>query len=175
MSDHSLVFGVGSPHGDDQVGWKVIELLRGYEEFRHKVLSLKMPIELVDGLCSCSHAVIVDACQTGAIPGAVAVWKWPHKGIAGLRSFSSHNFGMGQVLDLIDKLGQLPARTVLLGVEIDSCRVGDDLSPSVRLALPKVVRLIRDELGSKYSFASTTQRDRSGCRVTTDNDQVGAS
>ncbi|TWU46701.1 hypothetical protein [Rubripirellula reticaptiva] len=58
----TIVIGVGSPHGDDQFGWVVIDQLDLRQLRGAKTLKISNPVDLIPYLASYEHVVLVDAC-----------------------------------------------------------------------------------------------------------------
>jgi hydrogenase maturation protease len=115
----TLFVGLGSPHGDDQVGWLVAERLDAGPPPGWAVRRATVPLDLFDWLGGIGRLVLCDACTGGGRPGQLHRWRWPDATIAGLlRPLGSHDFGLQDVLRLADTLGELPPETVLWGIEI---------------------------------------------------------
>lgn len=121
------IIGIGSPFGADRLGWEVVELLkqhsglRGYLPERATLASCDRPgIGLLEYMHGTPLAILVDAVQAGLTPGDIVRWEGDQ--IKSLPShYSTHGFGISEALALGHSLGDLPHRTVLLGME-----VGDD-------------------------------------------------
>lgn len=138
------VAGVGSPHGDDRVGWTVIERLaaRGAPA---ELTMLDQPLDLLDlmSLCAdCERLIVVDACATGAAPGTITRLVWPDRRILLQHKHLTHSLALSDALQLADQLDRLPPLVVLYGVEIASCQRETGLSPAVQRALPELERLL---------------------------------
>lgn len=115
------VLGIGSPLGDDRVGWLVAERLRqihaGNETIDIAVLDRPGPAVL-DALADCETAILVDAVVSGGIAGTIHrldlesdLDKLPNL-------LSSHGFGLADSLRLGAALGRLPARLLIYGIEV---------------------------------------------------------
>jgi hydrogenase maturation protease len=158
----AAVLGVGSPFGDDRLGWEAVAALRREPAFagweaRGLVTAeaLDRPgIGLVSRLARDGRVVLVDAIRSGARPGTLH-----HIGLDELLACraspaSSHGIGLADALALARALDQLPARLVIFGVESgeppDAC-----LSAPVRAALPGLVRAILDHLLAELQFPRT--------------------
>jgi hydrogenase maturation protease len=138
------VAGVGSPHGDDRVGWAVIERLaaRGAPA---ELTMLDQPLDLLDlmSLCTdCERLVVVDACATGAAPGTITRLVWPDRRILYQHKHLTHSLALSDALQIADQLDRLPPLVVLYGVEIADCQRETGLSPAVQRALPELERLL---------------------------------
>jgi hydrogenase maturation protease len=141
------VLAVGSPHGDDRVGWEVVERLR--QELALVGVQTRVlhdPLSLVEHLEGAAGIVLVDACRSGAEAGSLFRLAWPARGLDTAGGPSTHGFGVASALALAEALGRLPRQVVLLGVEAQACEPGEDLSPPVRQALPELCRRVLAEV-----------------------------
>ena len=139
------VLGVGSPHGDDAAGWRVVEMLRRRPGLSAQ-LAIVEPPQLLDHLQGCRRLILVDACRADRTPGTLIRLQWPDELLRSQRRQSSHGLDVGDALALAETLGWLPPQVVFWGVEVSRCQPGEDLSPEVRLALPELERRILQEL-----------------------------
>jgi hydrogenase maturation protease len=149
MASRVLIAGLGSPHGDDQVGWRAIERL-GDLGADAEAVALREPFALLDRLGRLGgfeRLVVIDACESGSPPGLVRRFRWPLEGDSIPDSpRSSHGFGLASLLRLAESLGTLPPNVVIFAVEAERCRPGDDLSPTVLESLPTLVAVVRREV-----------------------------
>ena len=114
------MIGIGSPHGDDQLGWRLAEELARSGRSGVLARAVSTPIDLLDHLDGCDALIVIDACDAGLAPGAVVVHEWP-VAIEACGRASSHGLGVDSVLRLAGSLGNLPARVVLIGVQKTRC------------------------------------------------------
>lgn len=135
------VIGVGSPSGDDQVGWRVVELLqrepRDAGRQWETCICRNPAVELMPQLQDVAGVVLVDAQRTGEIPGTVCRYEDGAALVQG-HLFSSHGLGVADVLRLADALGTLPQPLIVYGIEAAACAPLSDLSPTVSAVLPMV-------------------------------------
>jgi len=142
------ILGIGSPAGDDQAGWRVVDALRARLGARADVALDKLDrpgAGLLAHLEDATHVVLIDAVSSGAAPGTIrrvdrADWR-NHAG-----GLSSHGFGVFDALALAEALGSLPPALALYGVEIGAAEPGDDLTPAVRAAVDELAARIADSL-----------------------------
>lgn len=140
MRRHRLrVVGIGSPNGDDQIGWKLVEGLESSGEASYEAETIGSPMDLLDKLEQCDTLIVVDACQGGLAPGAVVERTWPDVW-EGDDLASSHGFGVFSVLQLAENLGKLPPRVIMFGVQVHRCEPGAVLSPELENARPDIHR-----------------------------------
>lgn len=147
-----ILVGLGSPFGDDQVGWRVAlaleDMLRGGADPQPvQILCLDRPgPALLNAIAGRDAAILVDATADGSPPGMVhhpaaeAVMDNP-------RSASSHELGPGHALQLGHALGILPPRVSIYLVSIDPSHTrhpNTDLTASVAAAvLPLAQEILR--------------------------------
>ncbi|MGC8640093.1 MAG: hydrogenase maturation protease [Isosphaeraceae bacterium] len=131
------VIGIGSPHGDDQVGWKLVEELARSGRTDVSAHSVTTPIDLLDHLNGCDALIVIDACDAGLEPGTVVVREWP-TALEECGKASTHGFGVASALRLAESLGCLPGKVVLLGVQKCQCEPSGDLSDEVNAVWPRI-------------------------------------
>lgn len=159
------ILGVGSPFGDDRLGWTAAEALRHSLTLDDDssgwigISILDRPGALLPLHWQGADAVILlDAVCSGAAPGTrhhLAACDLPDMHAL----CSSHGFGIASAIRLAQALGDLPSRLLLRGVEADSAWTGVGLSPAVTAALPSFVADIAKEAcllaGIHVSFAAS--------------------
>lgn len=143
---NTVIAGLGSWQGDDQAGWRLIELLRKCASLRAQLVALQEPTELITYLDGCHRLVIVDACLSGAAPGSIFRFRWPDVRIDQLRSESSHSFGIGSTLHLSERLGKLPQQVVVFGIEVEACHCLWKLTSAVEHGLHRLKRRVLREV-----------------------------
>lgn len=147
------VIGIGSPFGDDQVGFLLIDELRQSEQL-HSYLNSELELLAVDrpgaNLLSlfekAERVIIIDAVVSGA--GLGQLHRWPDStALESCDSFlSSHGFGLAQALTLGRQLALLPEQLLVLGVEIDPVVTDADLSVRLGKRLPALTDKIVEEV-----------------------------
>jgi len=150
MDGRLHIIGIGSPFGDDRLGWVAVETLQ-----RSAVLAAagggSVTFAVLDrpGALLLAHwhdadcVIVVDAVRSGAPPGThhrLEAGEW-----AVTESVSSHGFGLASALELARALDDLPPHLVLHGIEIDPSNTGFSLSEPVLRALSGLVRAIARE------------------------------
>lgn len=145
------IIGVGSPGGDDQVGWRVIEALRASGVLQSvpcevRVVTLDRPgTQLLGYLRGADMVLLVDAVKSGRAPGTIhRVDDVALLGDDG--AISSHGFGLAATLALALELGELPATVVLYAIEIEDHCYGSTLTAAVSEAVAVAVENIAAEL-----------------------------
>lgn len=143
----TLVVGVGSPHGDDRAGWKLVELLAPHLPTDVRAITLVEPLRLLDELAGVERLILVDACRSGMPAGSIVRLTWPDPTFATRHSHSTHGFSVAAVLALADQLGRLPPVVVAHGIEASTDGALEEISPAVARALLEVCQQISGELG----------------------------
>jgi hydrogenase maturation protease len=143
------ILGIGSPSGDDQAGWLVVDALLA-EGVRTgegiAIEKLDRPgANLIPLLEKADRVILVDAMQGGGPAGSIRHFDrndWPGYG-GGL---SSHGFGVLDALALARELGSLPPRLDVYGIEIGSAVPGEAPGAAVAAAARQLARRIAAEL-----------------------------
>jgi hydrogenase maturation protease len=150
MASRILILGIGSPFGDDRLGWVALEALQasaalaaaGGGSISFAVLDRPGP-SLLAQWHGADLVIVVDAMCSGAPPGTRHRLE-PAEGTT-LESVSSHGFGLAAALELARALNELPPHLVVYGMEIDPSCTGFSLSEPVRRSLPALIREIERE------------------------------
>jgi len=149
-----VVIGVGNrDRGDDGVGLELLERLQhaSRAELPHGASIDWAPSDgdltlLMDRLEGADVGVICDAVSSGGEPGQLHVIDVGRSVLPeDVRCASTHALGLGETLELLRVLGQLPPELWIYGVEGARYDVGAGISNEVERALPEIVhRIARD-------------------------------
>ena len=139
------IIGLGSPFGDDQVGWRVIESLKGRLPRTIDLIALDRPgAGLIRWMQKVDHLVLIDALTSGAAPGSVI--RLDAADLPTDRSrLTSHDLALSDTLRLAERLGCLPARIEIFGIELGSC-TDEALSPVAENAADRLMAHIAGSL-----------------------------
>lgn len=154
MGATDLIVGIGSPHGDDAVGWVIVDRLAGRIPDCVRAVPIGEPTQMLPHLSGCRRLWIVDACRGDAPAGTIRRFQWPQVQPLGQspRGRSTHALGVGETLRLAESLGRLPAKVAIYAVEIsDATLPGDDISAAVVASLPQLERLLLREVRQAHS------------------------
>ncbi|NIP86204.1 MAG: hydrogenase maturation protease [Planctomycetales bacterium] len=146
MEPANRIIAIGSPHGDDQVAWRLIERLGGCGDLPATLVALRDPSGLHGHMDGCDRLVILDACCGAGPPGTVIRLEWPDESIQHRLARGTHGMGVWEVLQLEQELGRLPARVVILAVELSAAQPGGSLSDEVEAALTDLEAQVLQEL-----------------------------
>jgi len=140
------IVGLGSPFGDDRVGWRVIELLQEKLPGNIDLVALDRPgAALINWMQGVSWLILVDALSSGASPGSV-VRLDPGDLDAEPGRLSSHDLALHDTFRLANSLGCLPARIDIYGIELGDYRI-PEMSDAAATAATKLAALI----GAQFS------------------------
>lgn len=145
----TLICGLGSAHGDDQFGWRVVERLATI--LTHDDVSIRAarsPAVLLDWLAEIECLIVCDACQNMGSPGAVHRWRWPDVPHRLLRSAGTHDLDLAAVLALAEPLGLSPAEIIIWGVEAAAYLPGSPLTAGLAEAVSRVAEAISCDLST---------------------------
>lgn len=146
MRFEKCLIGLGSPHGDDQIGWQIADSLRPELPSDVVVRKAQSPMEILNWIDDLQWLGICDACSGLMSPGHWKCWTWPDPELSGIPFSGTHDFGLSSVLELADRLGRLPATVQIWGIEIADCRVGLEISVPVQQSIPGVMASIGQQL-----------------------------
>jgi hydrogenase maturation protease len=119
-----IVVGVGSPYGDDNLGWEVVRQLRLHPKIQQ--LSVRdvatqcvdrPGIDLLNIINHSDTALIIDAAVSDFPPGTITRLENADIDTV-LKSTSTHDFGVLETIALGKALNQLPQQLIVLGITI---------------------------------------------------------
>jgi hydrogenase maturation protease len=135
------IIGLGSPFGDDDVGWRVIDAMRSQVDEGVDLVALDRPGALLaDRLCDVDHLVVVDALQD---PRHVGIARRVEPAdLAGPDiDCGSHQLRLADQLALAAVLGWQPETVELWTVSIGSL---GHRSPDVSRAVARLARRLAE-------------------------------
>jgi len=146
----TLIVGIGSPYGDDQAGWRVVEQLQQtFTAIRNHEIEIRLartPGDLLNRVNRDQQLIICDACQGNKPTGTIECWSWPTEGLTEVDWAGTHDLGLYTVLKLLDKLERLPTKVTLWGIYTRSANVDDALSPEVNTAINQLTQTLTDSI-----------------------------
>ena len=151
MADRWLVLGLGNPIlGDDGVGWHVADAVERSLESSSRTVTVERAalggLHAMERLIGYDRAIIVDAIHTGRhAAGRVSLLPLEDlpDPVAGYAN-SSHDTSLRTALEVGRTLGaRLPAHVIVVAVETTrEYDFSEELSPSVRAAVPRAAALV---------------------------------
>jgi len=143
---HTLIVGLGSPHGDDQAGWLVADALSRHEQSELCVRRADSPAELLHWLDGVVRLIICDACQSQGAPGRLHRWTWPTAQLPIGAARGSHDLDLAGVLGLAESIGCLPAQVDVWGIEVDVMEPTTHVSDDVQRGISQAVVAVRQAI-----------------------------
>jgi hydrogenase maturation protease len=116
----SALIGLGSPYGDDQLGWIAVDRLR--PRLPEGVVAVKAAggLDVLEFLTGQDEVVIMDSSTPAGRPGTIRWFAWPCGDLAERVSWSTHGPGLVEALRLAGTLGLLPRRVSIATVEAET-------------------------------------------------------
>ncbi len=133
-----LVIGAGNPdRRDDGAGPELARLLLVAANRSFDVATCSgEATALMRLFAGRDHVEIVDACVSGATPGAAMRFDVSKAPVPGhFKAVSSHGFGVAEAVELARALGQLPVIVILHAIEAGDLGIGQGLTPAVETAV----------------------------------------
>ena len=162
-----LVVGIGSPHGDDAIGWLMTQGLEQQTfatrsvDFHGRAVfrPLRTPLDLVDLLDRMkgddrpARLVVIDAVVSPMPLGHLHAWVWPQIGWEMRRASGSHDIPLADALVIAERLGRLPPRVEILGINVGAAPTTPQfgLSHGLRSLLPTIATKVAAWLMSDES------------------------
>ena len=105
----AAVLGIGSSHGDDSIGWHVVDDLRKQDMAGLLLRELTNPMNIVDYLADANQVHVVDAAigmdQNVSVRRLAYLSITEQQSIASATSGGTHGLGLVQALQLAESLG----------------------------------------------------------------------
>jgi hydrogenase maturation protease len=142
----TTIVGLGSPFGNDQAGWRLVELLQRRLNVPARLKIIHEATQLVDELAGCRQLIVVDACRSGMRSGALSRLRWPDPRIRQYHNHSTHGVGLCNALQLAERLGRIPPNVEIFGIEIGNVGPHDEMTQEVAQAVAELAKTIFAEL-----------------------------
>ena len=139
------IVAIGSTHGDDQLGWRALDIYRQRQIPGVIAKTIASPIHLLDILPLSDNLILLDAID-GDPPGQVIRLAWPSPSLEEKDHSSSHDLGLVEILHLAEKLELLPAKVMILGITCQKIFFGKNLSHFIQSTLPELVNVLFQEI-----------------------------
>lgn len=149
MKDGILLIGVGNEfRGDDGLGPAVARELRGAH---HAGLTVREQsgegAALLEAWKGWRTVLLVDAVRSGAEPGTLHRIDCVAQPLPrGMRTSSSHAFGVAEAIETARNLGTLPGVLLLYGIEGERFGMGEWLGEAVGRSVPALVARIEADI-----------------------------
>ncbi len=141
-----LILCCGNPErGDDAAGILVANRLK--ELSIATQLCTGEPSALLQQWHGAHDVLLIDAVVTGSPAGTIHVWNASETRLPHQPSHSTHGFGVALAIELARKLGSLPQRLTVFGIEAGNFDLGAKPSPAVQEAVKVLTDRIAAECG----------------------------
>ena len=146
------IIGIGSPHGDDQIGWSAAEYLKSSSVCQVaiddgiEILSYATPFDgFLEAAQQSKALIVLDAVVSGSPVGTVM--RIEEETLPSILSpYSSHGMGIAEIIALARAMELLPAHVVVLGVEISQAQPLAALQLNMDRICQRLEQLVLDEL-----------------------------
>ena len=174
-----MVAGLGSPNGDDQAGWRVIDLLTTQIAEVCQLRQAKVPHELIDWIGDIDELHVVDACladddqsnvskyqlasddhevwlrrtvaDRGTTTGGAVGDKRDRAKLTRLRSNSSHLIDFASVMQLARQLNKLPSSVTVWTVPGRDFGPSGSVQPDCQIKIAECAEAIAGEISNSLS------------------------
>ncbi|MCA9080325.1 MAG: hydrogenase maturation protease [Planctomycetaceae bacterium] len=155
-----LCVGLGSSHGDDQLGWAVADVLREWAA-DHDDIDVRhagTPIDLLHWLEGVDDVYLCDAISSQEPPGTMHRYESDLTAddrskilpeLQRLRVGGTHQIGLPAVLDLAATLGCLPQRLIVYGVTGRDFSPGQSPSAPLQAVVPEVALTMWKDINAR--------------------------
>ncbi|MEX2114257.1 MAG: hydrogenase maturation protease [Pirellulales bacterium] len=147
MNGGCLFVGMGSPYGDDCVGWVIARSIAGRLGDEFTVRCARSPAVLLDWLDNFDELHVCDAFVGNGAVGTLRGWDWPAEEIELARFQGSHDLSLPAALALAAQLGRLPAKVRVWGVAVGDHASFDSMSAVIAARASEIVDQICGALG----------------------------
>ncbi len=145
----TLIVGIGSLHGDDQIGFLVAEHLSLLDPRVCRVRRTDAPMRLLDWIDRFTTVHLIDACRSGDRPGTLRRYQWPDPQLMQCGWSGTHDFDLPTVLRLADQLDRLPACVTVWTIEGVTFGPGREASLAIETWTRRAAKQIESELLGK--------------------------
>ena len=126
------LIGIGNPdRGDDAAGWLVADRVSSWMIDKRTAGSF----DLIESWNVDDEVVIVDAMESGAIPGTVVHFDATAGSLPASTFASTHSFGPAEIVELARVMERLPRSLTVIGIELGHTDLGGAMSPEVSAAV----------------------------------------
>jgi hydrogenase maturation protease len=147
----TLVLGIGNlVMSDDGVGVRAVQHLASTYRFPPGVTLLDggtLGLDLLPRLEGVERLLVVDAIESGNVPGTVIRLAGDEVPIALATKVSPHQMGLKDLLAVADLQGHLPEHVVLVGIQPASIEMATELSHAVEGSFTELTDQVLVELG----------------------------
>lgn len=157
--EETLIAGIGSPFGDDRLGWDVVEKLAGLFP-EHTFKTLRKPIDLLDHLSDVERLHLIDAGRGDDSPGTIRRFDRPFDSLNDYRFSGTHDIDLVSALRLAESFSSLPLKVTIWCITASPTRADPtfERSPTTAASIDELVGRIGAELKVEMGAASPGKR-----------------
>ncbi|MDO9068960.1 MAG: HyaD/HybD family hydrogenase maturation endopeptidase, partial [Deltaproteobacteria bacterium] len=145
-----LILGIGNlVMSDDGIGVRVVQELQKRYRFPGNVTVMDggtLGLDLLPNLENVTNLILVDAVETGGLPGTCVRLFGQELPIALETKISPHQMGLKDLLAVSELMGHSPREMVLIGVQPGSIEMDTELSVEVEAQLENLLAGVLAEL-----------------------------
>lgn len=122
-----LVCGIGSPWGDDQLGWLTAQQIQAAQCSGLRVQLCIKPVDILDHLNDIAELHLIDACRV--LHDSLGVFHrlcWPSDILLAYDWSTTHDFNLLAALELAQALNKLPKSVVVWAIEAGGREATED-------------------------------------------------
>lgn len=146
------VIGIGSPFADDQIGWRVAELLRqsatlhDYIDQQIEIVQTDRPgARLLQQMNGADSVILIDAMLQPQAAGEIQKLT-VEETVRNTALVSSHGFGVQQALALGQAISELPKDVLVIGIEVSPLKCDNRLKEKENNLVDKAVAMVEEAL-----------------------------
>jgi hydrogenase maturation protease len=155
MPPRITIVGIGSAHGDDAIGWRVILELSQHEALPCRLAIVRHPVDLIECMEGVDELHVCDACW-GSQPGRIHRWTWPDSALESFGWSGTHDMHVVGALQLAQTLGVAPKVIVVWGIEATRFQAADHLTDTSETAIRVMSQQLRQEVQSALGNVSAS-------------------
>lgn len=138
----SAVLGIGSPHGDDQIAWLLVDKLQQQypsSEFHWEKVSAPVT-SLVNQISAYDHILVIDAAEMGMAPGDFVFMQDAASSLEQEQTtVSSHAMGLRDSWQMAKALGMKLPEIDLFLVQLEQCEPMAPISEQLKSKIPDML------------------------------------
>lgn len=161
------VLGVGSPFGNDRIGWEVIQQIQKNKKLKTFIPTLiqiescdRPGIHLLNRFEDVERVYLIDAIKMNAEPGNIYRFQDDEINIISHNTISSHNLGIAEALSLGRVLDLLPSSIIFYGIVIGDIDYSIETSKIIKKAVLKLTDKLFYELEDQIRKFTLQKKNR---------------
>jgi hydrogenase maturation protease len=156
MMKKTIILGIGNPIlQDDGVGIHVADELKKHIKDQNVTIDHAFTggMNLLDMIVDHDRAILIDAVKMrDKKPGDVNLFNFGE--LSAFHTCNPHDVSLPEAIELAEKLGEkrIPKDIRIVGINLGElpCEFGENLSPEIKKAVPKAVKLVEEEVKKNY-------------------------